>query len=105
MTESPLTKDQALGLFEQARAELLAHSRWVAKRIANSRITRQVTIDDIREQVKLPYGVDGRVFGAVFNTDEWEAVGFARSKQKVNHGRPITIFRLKTAEPNQATLF
>ncbi len=95
----PLTKPQALGLFEMTRREFLEHCRWVAKRVAQNRLSRQATIDDVREQVKLPYGIDGRVFGAVFNTDQWEAIGFTKSKQKINHGRPITVFRLKGEQP------
>jgi hypothetical protein len=92
------SKQQALNLFEQTRPEFLANCRWVAKRVALNRLSRQATVDDVHEQVKLPFGVDGRVFGAVFNSKEWEAVGYTKSKRKINHGRPIAIFRLKDGQ-------
>jgi hypothetical protein len=87
-----MEKQQALGLFENTREEFLSLARWVAKRIA----TRQghVTIDDIRNEVKIPLNIDGRVMGAVFNTPEWEKVGYTTTKIKSSHGRPIAVFRL-----------
>jgi hypothetical protein len=92
-------KDQALQAFEENRKAFLEHCRYVARAVANAREDRQVTIDDIRERVRLPDGMDGRVFGAVFSKDEWEAVGFRKSRQKINHGRPITVFKLKCSRP------
>ena len=89
------SKQEALGLFEKNRAEWLANARWIAKRVAQNRLSRQCTVDDVHEQVKLPYGVDGRVYGAIFHLEEWEHVGYAKSKRKINHGRPISVFRLK----------
>lgn len=93
MTMKTETKQQAFLLFETNRAEFLKYARWMAKQLAEKRGV--ITIDDVREVVSLPEGIDGRAFGAVFNTPEWETVGFTRSKNKLNHGRPISQFRLK----------
>lgn len=86
------TKQQALNLFEKTREDFLRHCRWTAHRIAERK--GEITIDDVRLQVKLPDGIDGRVFGAVFDKD-WEKTGYVNSKQKENHGRPIATWRLK----------
>lgn len=84
------TKQQAFDLFEDTRGEFLAHCRWVAERIFKEK--GHVTIDDVREQVTTPKGVDPRVYGAVFNGKEWEKVGHTLTKRKSSHRRPISIF-------------
>lgn len=87
------TKQQALGLFEITRSEFLANCRWIARRIAKQK--GHATIDDVRNEVKIPLGIDGRVMGAVFNTPDFEKVGYTNTKIKSSHGRPIAVFRLK----------
>lgn len=89
------TQEQAINILEHTRADFLNECRTIAYLIARGRHNRSVTIDDVREQIKLPPGMDGRVFGAVFNSKEWEAVGFVKSRQSINHHRPITVFQLK----------
>ena len=86
------TKQQALNLFEVTRGEFLLFARWVAKKIAKKQ--GNVTIDDIRNEVKVPLNLDGRVLGAVFNTPEWEKVGYAQTKVKSSHGRVVAVWRL-----------
>ncbi len=88
------SKQQALDLFETERHEFLEHCRWVARRIYNEK--GHVTIDDVREQVILPKNIDGRVFGAVFNTSDWEKTGYTHTSRKTSHHRPIAVFVLKT---------
>ena len=94
-----MNKKQALDLFEIKRKEFLSNARWVAKRLAYKK--GQVTIDDVREQVKIPDFIDGRVMGAVFNRDEWEKVGYINTKVKSSHGRPVAVFKLLGEEPSQ----
>jgi len=91
------TKQQALDLFEETRQNFLKKCRSVARDIARTK--ESITIDDVRLQVQLPEGLDGRVFGAVFHSDEWEKVGYINSKQKENHGRPIGVFKIKNPKP------
>lgn len=87
------SKEEALELLESKRMEFVSLCRNVATSIY--KINGQVTIDDVRQRVELPEGVDGRVFGAVFNSKEWEKVGYTTTKIKTSHRRPIGIFKLK----------
>ncbi len=88
------TKQLAFDLFEDTRKEFLENCRWIARKIAERKDT--VTIDDVRSETKLPLGIDGRVYGAVFaNKDEWEKVGYTQTSIKTSHARPIAVFKLK----------
>jgi len=94
-----LTKQGALNLFEQYRAELLDYSRWIAIKIAKEN-DGYCTIDQVREQIsQLPkfktLTVDPRVFGATFKKDMWEKVDTKSTKRPIAHGRYITIWKLK----------
>lgn len=89
----PETKQQAFDLFETKRSEFLSLCRWVAKRIVKKQ--GFVTTDDVRKQVTIPEGVDGRVMGAVFNASDWEKVGYTQTKIKTSHSRPIAVFAYK----------
>ncbi len=88
--ESIKTKQQAFNLFEATRRMVLDDARLVATKfcVANG----QVTIDDVRKEVQLPKGMDGRVFGAVFKGKEWKKVGYTQTQIRSSHGRPISIF-------------
>lgn len=84
------SKQQALDLFEAKRREFLDYARWVARKICSEK--GHVTIDDIREVVQLPQGIDGRVYGAVFRGDGWIKTGYTQTTVKSSHRRPIAIF-------------
>lgn len=88
-------KQLAFDYFEKNRAAFLWKCRIVAEDLALRNTRNEITIDEVRERCPLPLGVDGRVYGAVFNTDEWEKVGYTQTKVKTSHGRPVAIFRLK----------
>ena len=87
------TKEEALSLMEERRSAFLAKCRMEAFRIFNNK--GQVTIDDVRDVVELPEDIDGRVFGAVFNSKSWERIGYTTTKRKSSHRRPIAIFKYK----------
>ena len=87
------SKEEALELLEEKRSNFLSHCRQVALSVYLNR--GEVTIDDVRRRVELPKDIDGRVFGAVFNTADWEKVGYTTTKIKTSHRRPIGIFKLK----------
>lgn len=87
-----MTKQTALNLFEITRKEFLESCRWIARKIAKAK--GNVTIDDVRNEVKIPLNIDARVLGAVFNTPDFEKVGYTSTKIKSSHGRPISVFRL-----------
>ena len=86
------TKENALDLLEETRSAFLAECRRVAYAVALN--NGRVTIDDVRDRLELPQGVDGRVFGAVFNSKEWERIGYTQTKRKTSHRRPIAIFKI-----------
>lgn len=88
------TKQQAFNLFENTRKEFLDNCRWIAVRIAKEH-NGCVNIDQVREQVTTPDGVDPRVYGSVFNSEEFEKSGYTQTTRKTSHGRPISVFYWK----------
>ena len=91
---STKSKQQAFDLFEQHRAEYIAKARAAALRIALSRKSGRITIDDVRAECPPPKSIDPRVMGGVLRAPEWERVGYQSSKRTVCHKRPVAIFRL-----------
>lgn len=89
------TKQQALDLFESKRKEFLTYLRWNAVRKVKETLDGTLTIDDVRSDVITPDGVDPRVYGAVFNTDDWEKIGYTQTSRKTSHARPIAVFRYR----------
>lgn len=83
------TKEQAFDLFEQHRQDWLTAARTF---INSHDVGARLTVDDVRDAVPPPEGVDGRVMGAVFKGMPWEAVGYKSSKRLTCHKRPIAIF-------------
>lgn len=55
----------------------------------------EVTIDDVREVVPPPEGVDPRVMGAVFRVESWRLLRHERSRRSDCHHRPVGVWRLK----------
>lgn len=87
------TKDEALMALEIARSEWLAKARLCARQIARSGIP--ITVNDVRKVApELPDNVDPRVYGALFNTPDWQCLGYVKSARRVSHGRPVAQFRL-----------
>ncbi len=88
------TKEAALEALEIARKEYLVRARRAAKTYAiYLGPPRLVTVDDVRKECPPPPNVDPRVMGAIFNTPDWETVGYIRSARKACHTRPIAQFR------------
>lgn len=88
-----MNKQEAFDLFEEKRKELLAYARWVGIKLAFERGT--ITIDDVREVVKLPADINPKVFGATFKSPEFELVGYTKSTRTIAHQRPVGMYRLK----------
>lgn len=88
------TKEEAFDALEFARSEFLSSARAVARQLG--RDGQPVTVDQVRiHGPKLPSGVDGRVYGAIFLREEWKAVGYIKSSRKTCHNRPICQFVLR----------
>lgn len=81
-----------MDLFEAKRKALLEECRLIARQVALE--YGQVSIDDVRDRVQLPLGVDGKVFGAVFRGEEWRRVGFTPSRVKSSHSRIVGLYTL-----------
>ena len=79
------SKEDALEALERARAEYLIQARACAYRLA--KLKKVITINDVREVCPPPSEVDPRVMGAVFNTEDWEPIGFHLSARA--HGRMV----------------
>lgn len=88
-------KESALRVLEATRKEYLEEARMAARKIALSSESKTCTVDEVREVCPPPKDIDGRVMGAIFNSKDWEMVGFERSKRKTCHKRPISRFALK----------
>lgn len=90
--ETIKTKQQAFNLFESNQRDFLDYARLIAYKICKE--NGQVTVDDVRKIVSLPYEIDGRIFGAVFKGKEWKKVGYTQTQIRSSHGRPISVFKL-----------
>lgn len=90
------TKQEAMDLFAKQRAEFLEYCRWVAIKLYKQK--GNITIDDVREEVKLPMNINGRVFGAVFN-DDWELVSYVKTTRQTSHGRVVGVWKYLGSKP------
>ena len=91
------TKQEAMNLFSVKRKEFLDYCRWVAVRLYRER--GNITIDDVRDEVKLPLNINGKVFGAVFNTDDWELVSYVKTTRQTSHGRRVAVWKYTGDKP------
>jgi hypothetical protein len=84
------TKEEALDALEQARWEYLIEARLIAVKLARKH--GEITVNDVREKCPPPPEINPKVMGAIFNTKDWEPVGFHVSKRA--HNRIIRTWRL-----------
>lgn len=102
------SKQEAFDMFEERRAAFLAEARWIAYKIGQKK--GSVTIDDVREEIKIPSFITGKVLGAVFNQRDhmdkplWEKIGTTKTKIKSSHGRDISVWRHKDFHSHQDQL-
>lgn len=88
---------EVLPFQEKQFPELVRRLRETARKLAAER--GEITSDDIHGEYPIPTGVDPRIMGSVFMPRrDWVRVGQRKSKRGVNHGRFITIWRLREAE-------
>jgi len=87
------SKEEAMEVLNRTRKDFLLKARELAIKIVKEK--GQVTTDDIRLQIEIPKGVDGRVMGAVFNSKTWISIGYKKSEIETSHRRPISIFKLR----------
>lgn len=85
-------RDNALELLERTRKQYVRRARAYA--IGHARLHGSVTADDVRKALPLPEGIDGRVMGAIFNTQALKKIGYTQTKVATSHGRPIAVFAI-----------
>ena len=76
--------------------EQLATARKVAVQIAQRRIDRTVTADDVGRVLQEVYALDslGPAAGSIFRTKDWKFTGYWRkSKRVTNHSRMIRVWK------------
>ncbi len=82
---------------EATKGDFLERCRNIAREHLKYNAT--VTVDDIRDIVEIPDGMDRRVMGSVFRHSDFEGTGdYVKSKRSDCHHRPIQKFRIKPAE-------
>lgn len=85
-------RTHALRILEESRQAYLMGARDIAEQIARHG-DGTCTVDSVREKCPPPKEIDGRVMGAIFNTADWEHLGYVRSDRVTCHKRPISRFR------------
>lgn len=88
-------RDAALAYFECARSDWLNAARIKATQIAIKK--GQVTINDLRESMKMPEDFSPNTWGAVFKSKDFEAVGYTQASHAAAHARVVRIYKLKGA--------
>lgn len=91
------TKQQAMDLFEQKRHEFLQLARWEAVRIWKRK--GNITVDDVRAEVSTPSDINPVCWGALFNSSDWECVGYVKTTRQQAHGRPVGCWKYVGSKP------
>lgn len=95
LAEGRALRDGALAIIEVTRKAWLTEARAEAVRIA--RIKGCVTINDVRETVALPDGINPNAWGAVLKCRELTAVGYDQAHHPAAHARVVRVYKLKDA--------
>lgn len=77
--------------------EWLELARAVAKRLCTERVV--ATIDDIRQHCPLPEGLPSNLYGRVFQTDSFDAIGRLASPRGKSRGRLVIVYTLRFVAP------
>ena len=91
-------RDAQLCLFEQRDTAFLEQCRALAVEIC--RRTGQVSINDIRAELRLPAEIHPSVLGAVFRSKKFTAIGFTEATHKAAHARVVRVYQLTEEETN-----
>lgn len=86
-------RNAGLTLVSQGREDWLAYARSVAIEVAEA--TGQVTINEVRERVELPFDYHPNTWGAVFKGNTFEAIGYCQATHPSAHARVVRVYTLK----------
>lgn len=91
-TQGQTLRDAQLDLFQVRDAEFLARCRAVATQICREQGT--VSINEVRAHVMIPAEMHPSVFGAVFKTKQFQAVGYTEATHPQAHARVVRVYQL-----------
>ena len=86
-------RDAGIALVSIGREEWIEKARKAAIRFAQKH--GSVTINDVRGQITLPEQFSHNVWGAIFRSGDFQAVGYTQATHPQAHARVIRIYKLK----------
>ena len=85
-------RDQQLDMFEVRDSDFLNSCRSLAMQIAKR--NGEVSINDVRQHLQVPAGVNPSVLGAVFRTKAFKKIGMCEANHKEAHARIVRVYAL-----------
>lgn len=89
-------RDRALAMLEQKRQRWINEAREVAKTIGKA--NGEVTINDLREVMKLPKGYHVNTWGAVLRGKNFKPVGYTNATHLASHARTVRVYKVITTK-------
>lgn len=77
-------------LFQQSKTDWLKEARDTARKLLRTR--HHITIEDVLEITPLPKYLHRNTIGAVFNNEDFRAVGYTKSRRTAMHSRTIKMW-------------
>ncbi len=98
LEEGERLKERGINLAQLKRRDLVEIAREIAVRLALSRLSLEVTCDDVRAEM-MRQGYDpallGMAWGSVFRDRlSWRHMGYTKTQRVSSHARPIGRWRL-----------
>lgn len=85
-------RNAQLDFFEHRDSDFLEHCRSLAVQIA--RRQGEVSINDIRKLIAVPFGTHPSVLGAVFRTKQFRKIGLCEASHPEAHARIVRVYEL-----------
>jgi hypothetical protein len=92
LTQGQQIRDAQLDFFEHRDSDFLDHCRSLAVQIA--RRQGEVSINDIRKLIAVPFGTHPSVLGAVFRTKQFRKIGLCEASHPEAHARIVRVYEL-----------
>jgi hypothetical protein len=92
LTQGQQIRDAQLDFFEHRDSDFLDHCRSLAVQIAKRQ--GEVSINDIRKLVAVPFGTHPSVLGAVFRTKQFRKIGLCEASHPEAHARIVRVYEL-----------
>ena len=92
LTQGQQIRDAQLDFFEHRDSDFLNHCRSLAVQIA--RRQGEVSINDIRKLIAVPFWTHPSVLGAVFRTKQFRKIGLCEASHPEAHARIVRVYEL-----------